>query len=185
MSIGSECLPDYKTSQVLQLNCRQPATRFRRRAKVQKRKIIVRIAASADGFIARGDGSFDWLNRPHPKGNYGMDTFYKTIDTILWGRKTCDMALEFQKQGVAEPIKAFATGLREKKGKHIWIMGGGWHHSVLSRRRRDRRVHDSGGSEVHRRRHSIDRPGPPDRVTKTDFLHKVRGRRAQAALCRT
>ena len=154
MSIGSGCLPDYKTSQVFQLNCRQPATRFRRRAKVQKRKIIVRIAASADGFIARGDGSFDWLNRPHPKGDYGMDTFYKTIDTILWGRKTCDMALEFQKKGVAgtgfdtrvknyvftrsplpaatpagvefvnEPIKAFATGLREKKGKHIWIMGG-------------------------------------------------------------
>lgn len=214
MSIGSGGLPDYKTSQVFQLNCRQPATRFRRRAKVQKRKIIVRIAASADGFIARGDGSFDWLNRPHPKGNYGMDTFYKTIDTILWGRKTCDMALEFQKKGVAgtgfdtrvknyvftcsplpaatpagvefvnEPIKAFATGLREKKGKTHLDHGGGWHHSALSRRRRDRRVHDSGGSHVHRRRHSIDRPGPPDRATKTDFLHKVRGRRGQAALCR-
>jgi len=121
---------------------------------VHKRKIIVRIAASADGFIARRDGSFDWLDRPRPKDNYGMGAFYKSIDTVLWGRKTCDMALDFQKKGVAgsafdtsiknyvftrslpqspapagvefvsEPIKAFATRLREKKGKHIWMMGG-------------------------------------------------------------
>jgi dihydrofolate reductase len=121
---------------------------------VRKRKIIVYIAASADGFIARSDGSVDWLDRPRSKGNYGMGAFYKSIDTILWGRKTCDMALDFQKKGVAgtafdtrvknyvftrsllqsptpagvefvsEPIKAFATRLREKKGKDIWMMGG-------------------------------------------------------------
>jgi hypothetical protein len=29
----------------------------------------------------------------------GMGAFYKSIDTILWGRKTCDMALNFQKKG--------------------------------------------------------------------------------------
>jgi len=121
---------------------------------VHKRKIIVSVATSADGFIARPDGSPDWLDRPHPKGNYGMGGFYKSIDTILWGRKTCDMALDFQKKGVAgstfdtrvknyvftrsplksaapagvefvnEPIKAFATRLRETKGKDIWMMGG-------------------------------------------------------------
>jgi len=121
---------------------------------VRKRKIIVYITASADGFIGRHDGSVDWLDRPRPKGNYGMGAFYKSIDTVLWGRKTCDMALDFQKKGVAgtafdtrvknyvftrgplrapapagvefvnEPIKAFATRLREKKGKDIWIMGG-------------------------------------------------------------
>ena len=68
---------------------------------VHKRKIIVYIATSADGFIARSDGSVDWLDRPRPKGNYGMGAFYKSIDTILWGRKTCDMALAFQKKGVA------------------------------------------------------------------------------------
>jgi dihydrofolate reductase len=120
----------------------------------RKRKIVVYISTSADGFIARPDGSFDWLDRPRPKGNYGMDTFYKSIDTTLWGRKTCDLAIDFQKKGVAgtafdtkvknyvftrsqpqsaaplgvqfvtEPIKAFATRLREKKGKDIWIMGG-------------------------------------------------------------
>ena len=65
-------------------------------AMVHKRKIIVYIATSADGFIARTDGSVDWLDRPRPKGDYGMGAFYKSIDTILWGRKTCDMALYFQ-----------------------------------------------------------------------------------------
>src|ERR1700719_2701704 len=121
---------------------------------VRKRKIIVHIATSADGFIGRLDGSGDWLDRPSPKGNYGMGAFYKSIDTILWGRKTCDIALDFQKKGVTgsafdtgvknyvftrslprsttpagvefvnEPIKAFATRLRENKGKDIWMMGG-------------------------------------------------------------
>jgi dihydrofolate reductase len=62
---------------------------------VHKRKIIVYIAASA-GFIARPDGSVDWLDRPRPKGNYRMGAFYKSIDTILWGRKTCATALDFQ-----------------------------------------------------------------------------------------
>ena len=65
---------------------------------VRKRKIIVYIAASADGFIARTDGSVDWLDRSSPKGNYGMGAFYKSIDTILWGRKTCDMALRLSKE---------------------------------------------------------------------------------------
>ncbi len=121
---------------------------------VRKRKIIVWITTSADGFIGRSDNSIDWIERPRPKGNYGMGAFYKSIDTILWGRKTCDMALDFQKKGVpgtafdtrvknyvftrslppmpapagvefvSEPIKAFATRLREEKGKDIWIMGG-------------------------------------------------------------
>jgi dihydrofolate reductase len=120
----------------------------------RKRKIIVYIATSADGFIARSDGSVDWLDRPSPKGDYGMGAFYKSIDTILWGRKTYDMALDFQRKGVTgsafdtkvknyvftrsqpqpapppgvefvnEPIKAFATRLRQEKGKHIWMMGG-------------------------------------------------------------
>ena len=121
---------------------------------VDKRKIIVYIATSADGFIARTDGSVDWLDRPRPKGDYGMGAFYKSIDTILWGRKTCDMALDFQKKGVSgaafdtkvknyvftrrlvqsaapegvvfvnEPIKTFTTRLQAKKGKDIWMMGG-------------------------------------------------------------
>ncbi len=117
------------------------------------RKIIVYIATSADGYIARSDGSVDWLDRPRVKGNYGMGEFYRSIDTILWGRKTYDMVLRFQEEGkdstdsyskiknyafsrrppkkvapgfefVKEPIKTFAKHLRTTKGKDIWMMGG-------------------------------------------------------------
>ena len=62
------------------------------------RKIIVSIATSADGFIARKDGGIDWLEDPRYKGPYGMIKFFKSIDTILWGRKTYDWALNYWKK---------------------------------------------------------------------------------------
>jgi dihydrofolate reductase len=119
----------------------------------RERKIIVYIATSADGYIARLDGSFDWLNRPRPPGNYGMGAFLQSIDTVLWGRKTYDQAIEFGAKGpglgfgpkvknyvfthrppdapttglefVNEPVAPFAQRLRAEPGKDIWIMGGG------------------------------------------------------------
>jgi dihydrofolate reductase len=116
-----------------------------------ERKIIVYIATSADGYIARSDGSVDWLDRPRTAGDYGMSDFSKTIDTILWGRKTYDIASGFGEKGggfssktrnyvfthnppksykgkiefVNEPIKEFSTRLRAQPGKDIWMMGGG------------------------------------------------------------
>ncbi len=117
------------------------------------RKIIVYIATSTDGFIARRNGSVDWLDRPQIKGSYGMTEFYRSIDTVLWGRKTYDMALGFKADGkagtesdskvknyvfsrrpprkpvagaefVKEPISEFAQRLRSLAGKDIWMMGG-------------------------------------------------------------
>jgi dihydrofolate reductase len=58
------------------------------------RKVIVYIAISADGYIARPDGDVSWLDRPRPKGQYGMGAFMKSIDTILWGRKTYSKGIE-------------------------------------------------------------------------------------------
>ena len=113
------------------------------------RKIIASLATSADGFIARGDGSFDWLDRPQPPDHYGMGEFVKTIDTIIWGRKTYDQSLGYGGAGgfgkkiknyvfttregepaknvefVSGPIIDFVTNLRESPGKNIWMMGGG------------------------------------------------------------
>ena len=115
------------------------------------RKIIVSIATSADGYIARPDGDVGWLDRPNPKDHYGMGAFFKTIDTILWGRKTYTKGLEmgmkdsgfgkgiknyvFSRHPQKSPagafefvnsaIKPFAEGLRRQPGKHIWMMGGG------------------------------------------------------------
>jgi len=60
----------------------------------KRRKIIVYIATSADGYIARADGNVDWLNRPQPPDHYGMDAFYKSIDAVIWGRKTYEPVLQ-------------------------------------------------------------------------------------------
>lgn len=117
-------------------------------APASQRKIIVCIATSVDGYIARSDGGVDWLNRPLPKGGYGMDAFARSIDTVFWGRKTYDFAVKMgglgaygnlkhhvfshqppsdplpEVQFVAGPIPEFVAKLRARKGKNIWMMGG-------------------------------------------------------------
>jgi len=120
----------------------------------KRRRIIVYIATSADGFIARPNGDVEWLNRRPQNVDYGMRAFYRTIDTILWGRKTYEWLLAYcRKKGikegmfdtkvanyvfsrkppkkvvpgvrfVSERVKPFARRLRAKPGKHIWMMGG-------------------------------------------------------------
>jgi dihydrofolate reductase len=45
------------------------------------------------------DSSVDWLERPRPKGNYGMGDFYRSIDNCVLGRKTYDLSVSF---GMAE-----------------------------------------------------------------------------------
>jgi dihydrofolate reductase len=115
-----------------------------------RRKIIVYIATSADGYIARLDGSVDWLNRPRPRGNYGMAAFFASMDTVLWGRKTYDQSLTMGGPNlfglkvknyvfthkpprspapgvefVNESVAPFAKRLRAQPGKNIWMMGGG------------------------------------------------------------
>jgi dihydrofolate reductase len=115
-----------------------------------KRKIIVHIAASADGYIARPDGDLDWLtSRPAPEGFYGMNEFMKTIDTTVMGRNTYEAGLRlgakfdakdrtivFSRRErpadappgvefVNEPVGPFVSRLREQPGKRVWLMGGG------------------------------------------------------------
>lgn len=116
----------------------------------RKRRIIVYIATSADGYIARSDGNVDWLDRPRPAGNYGMAAFFRSIDTIIWGRRTYDESLarggapdvgqkiknyvfthhppEAGTPGVEfvnQPVGDFARRLRGQPGKDIFMMGGG------------------------------------------------------------
>jgi dihydrofolate reductase len=116
----------------------------------KRRNVIVHIAASADGYIAGPNGDLEWLtSRPKPKGFYGMNAFMKTIDTMVFGRKTYEASLrlggKFDSKGRyvvfsrrapppdAPPgvefangaIGPFVSGLREQPGKDIWLMGGG------------------------------------------------------------
>jgi dihydrofolate reductase len=60
----------------------------------KRRNVIVHIATSADGYIARPDGDIEWLtSRPAPDGFYGMGEFMKSVDTMVLGRKTYDASL--------------------------------------------------------------------------------------------
>jgi dihydrofolate reductase len=116
----------------------------------ERRKVIVHIATSADGYIARPDGDLDWLtSRPAPKGFYGLNAFVRSIDTKLLGRKTYEESLRlgakfdsttryvvFSRHAppadapsgvefVSGAIGPFISRLREQPGKDIWLMGGG------------------------------------------------------------
>jgi dihydrofolate reductase len=106
-------------------------------------------ANSLDNFIARPDGSFDWL-LDSEEANAELTAYWKTIDTILMGRKTYEVALKHDPSGGAYPgitnyvfsktlkpgaipggeitsadIIEFVRELKAKPGKGIFLMGGG------------------------------------------------------------
>src|SRR4249920_171374 len=57
-------------------------------------KVSVFVGVSLDGFIARPDGSFDFL--PQDGGEpHGYEEFFSSIDALLMGRKTYETALSF------------------------------------------------------------------------------------------
>ena len=120
----------------------------------RRRKIIVFVATSADGYIARPDGDIEWLNRRPHDIDYGMHAFVKGVDTVLWGRKTYDWVRAYyaahavpgspfdaskthyvfshtppadpapEVTFVTAPIRDFAQRLRATPGRDIWMMGG-------------------------------------------------------------
>ena len=114
------------------------------------RKVILFIASSLDGYIAREDGTIDWL---FTDGDYGYKQFYDSVDTLLLGRKTYDQVLEFTKspfekkrcfvftrqsnitndhnlQFVNDPIERVKQLIRSS-GKDMWLVGGSEIISVL------------------------------------------------------
>ena len=60
-------------------------------------KVIVYIASSIDGFIARPDGSLDWLDAiPNPdKIDHGYLDLLEKTSCIIMGRKTYSALLGF------------------------------------------------------------------------------------------
>lgn len=103
------------------------------------------VACSLDGFIARMDESFDWL---FADDDYGFAEFYRSVDCVVMGRKTFDVALGFveypypkkpayvfSRQSVESPIAEaefvkedparFVKRLKQQPGGRIWVVGGG------------------------------------------------------------
>ena len=138
-----------RTSYLVTLSIREQIT--------DMRKIILYIASSLDSYIAREDGSIDWLLSD---SDYGYTKFYNSIDTILVGRKTYDQSLTFDEypfkgkkvyvfshgdtenkekscedvEYINEDIPGFVRHLIQESSfgkKDIWLLGGGEIVSIL------------------------------------------------------
>lgn len=120
------------------------------------RKVVLYIATSVDNFIARKDGSVDWLDKtPNPKKlDYGYNDFYKSIDTTLMGNATYKEVLSFDipfpypdktnyvftrtpitdnldVRYISKDIPVFVKQLKEKQGTNIWLVGGSTINTLL------------------------------------------------------
>ena len=113
------------------------------------RKVTFRVANSLDNYIARKDGSFDWILGGE-EANSVMTELWKNIDTVLIGRKTYEPVLESGKpfptypgvknyvlsrvltespdenvEIIGEDVVEFVRRLKTEEGKDIFVMGGG------------------------------------------------------------
>ena len=79
------------------------------------RKVTFGVANSLDNYIARKDGAVDWLLWSKDV-NKIMADFWKTIDTVVMGRKTYDVALEMSK-GQKNPYPGVKTYVFSRKLK--------------------------------------------------------------------
>ena len=74
-----------------------------------KSRVTIHMAASLDGFIARKDGSVDWMETSdHFEGGDTMAPefvaeFLKTIDCYVMGSRTYETALDFEAKGLGWP----------------------------------------------------------------------------------
>ena len=110
------------------------------------RKVVLGLGISLDGYIARPDGAVDFLFMPK---DYSMADFFKSIDTVVMGRKTYDKSREMGGGSFGHSMKTYVfshspspgvpegltfvnqspatllANLRKLPGKDIWLMGGG------------------------------------------------------------
>ncbi|QPQ30637.1 dihydrofolate reductase family protein [Lysinibacillus sp. JNUCC 51] len=111
------------------------------------REIILYIATSVDGFIAKEDDDLQWLEEAEGEGDAGYSDMYQSIDTIIMGKRTYDWVVDHIEsfpyndkkcyvfttshsgenehvEFVNEDVVAFTKKLREQEGSKIWMVGG-------------------------------------------------------------
>ncbi|MDH4199302.1 MAG: dihydrofolate reductase family protein [Spirochaetia bacterium] len=111
------------------------------------RKVILYIAMSLDGYIARPDGDISWLSVVEQEGeDYGYKSFTETVDTVIMGRKTYEKILSFgiefphkdkkvyvisrSRKGsdgnveFSDNVDALLSNLKNTQGKNIYLDGG-------------------------------------------------------------
>jgi dihydrofolate reductase len=112
------------------------------------REVILFIAASLDGYIAKKDDNLDWLLETQADWDNGYNAMYDSIDTVIMGRKTYDYVVEHSEQFaysdkqcyvysntksgrdeyvefVKGDIVPLMNKLKAQEGKDIWLVGGG------------------------------------------------------------
>src|SRR6187401_1425946 len=71
--------------------------------------VTIHMAASLDGFIARKDGSVDWLETSDTfeggdtMAQESVEAFLRTIDCYVMGSRTYETALDFETKGLGWP----------------------------------------------------------------------------------
>lgn len=116
-----------------------------------KRKLVLYISMSLDGFLATNDDDLSWLSVVEKEGeDYGYAAFNETVDTYIVGRKTYETVLKLtgglfpasqqhkcyvitrqnrtNKNGITfynGNIKTLITKLKSEPGKDIYCDGGG------------------------------------------------------------
>lgn len=62
------------------------------------------VGVSLDGFLARPDGSVDWL-KPYEGEEHGFLAFFDSIDTAVFGRRTYEFLLQMLEAGLPWPYR--------------------------------------------------------------------------------
>lgn len=115
------------------------------------RNVVLYIATSLDGYIARSNGAVDWLSGHSEKSDVdnGYGKFYNTIDTVVMGSTTYEQVVtelspdiwvyEGKKcyvvttrkgqinnkvEFISEDIIEFIQNIKTLPGKDIWLVGG-------------------------------------------------------------
>lgn len=108
-------------------------------------KVILYLAVSLDGYIARENGDVDWLPT-FENDDFGYYEFYSTIDALIMGRKSYEQALAFgdfpyadkkcyvlstkeQEKSkyvefVDEDVEQLVHRLKKQGCSNIWLFGG-------------------------------------------------------------
>ena len=119
------------------------------------RKVILGLGISLDGYIARKNGAVDWLSMDW---DYDWTAFFKTIDVVLMGRKSWEVALEMSPKPKSKPRKnpygdmeayVFSNTLESSGAKDVEIISGNLTEFVENLKAKDgKNIWLSGGGKL-------------------------------------
>ncbi len=114
------------------------------------RKVILYIAMSLDGYIAKPDGDIDFLSVVETQAtDYGYADFLNNIDTLIWGRKTFDKVLSMVTE-VPHQDKVVYVISKTREGTHAHAV---YHPDVVAlvrqlKQEKGKDIYCDGGSEI-------------------------------------